>query len=490
MDYTSPFPILDTLVPGAQTRAGVAWRLYWLWPELRGLNLFAVMAWSFAAFASGGYFETAAYAGKGVFAPVELAAFIPILYLGFLSGAPNGGYAPGCGRALAMLPVRRTCLRDAVWFIDVPAAALVFLVLATLAALVLPSPGPHRAWYLAAAALTALLYAGGRAAFSIASNIPLRGAPQGNWEHTARSIDKPAIWYFFLAFLGMLYAQKAPMATGIAGFAAVLAFAWSFVRRPMMSGTRGDGTTQKQKGGPAFSSGAWEIARLYASPAFFTLAVMAGLALMFFVAKPNKSGEFPYFMVIVTTSGLGQLLAMRVRASRVLPLSTRALTLAVLAFGLVAALPLVLLMAIQGAAGPPGLTSALMLTSVALGMSAMAAGSIWALFYMLRWVFAYMATAMAVAFLFIGNMPSVEHPPTLLLALPAVAIAALFLAAITWSIDRLFWRDSKVYRHQFQFQQGRAAISNFSTKGDNWMLALVAFVAVVGVGCTLFWLVA
>jgi hypothetical protein len=488
MNYDPPIPILNRLAPNVQTRAGVAWRLYWLWPELRCLYLAALVAWAFAAFAAGGYFETVGYTGAGVFAPMELAVFVPLLYIGFLGGAPNGGYAVGCGRALAMLPVQRTRIRDAVWFIDVPSAALLLFAFCGFVALVLPSPGPHKAWFFAATVIITTLYAGGRAVIATSGYGPLRGAPQGKWERFARYIDLYTVASSFLAIIAMFFAIKNPLATGLAVPVALISFAWSFLRRPAMAVARGDGTTRKQRGGPSFSSGKAEIIRLFALPFLVTLCLIAAIAAVFLVFRSDKPGEIPYFMIVLMTGGLGQLFAMRVRASRVLPLSTRTMTLAVLASGMATALPLVLFMAVRGVAGPLGLNSLLILSSTALFMTALTAGGIWGPFYTLRWTFAYMALAMFSAVTYIGMRGTTLLTANTGNAFAATAITALLLAIVAWSIERKFWSDSKVYRHQFQQPQGQAPLANLSGKNENLLLGLALLTTIVGVLCGIVWL--
>lgn len=489
MNYSPKFPLLERLAPDAQTRAGVAWRLYWLWPELRGLYLAALLAWAFAAYAAPRYFELPHYPGLGIFAPIELVVFVPLFYLGFLGGAPSGGFAPGCGRALAMLPVPGRRMRDAVWFIDVLSAPLIYGAACILVALIFPMPAPHRLWFITAAVLTATIYCGARANMSMSMLAYFRARPHGLLERLGHNVGQLSTWLVFLCLLAMILGRDNPQATWASAAICAAASAVSFAHRPMMSGNRGDGGARRKKGSAVFSSGWFEIARIYATPMLLSGAMIAGFSIIFrYITPAGDHGDFvPYQMLVVMNASAGQFLAMRVRTARLLPLSTRSLTVATLAYGLASAIPMLVFIWALKPERMGDIWSVIALLCVALIMAAIAASSIWANFYRLLWAVAFLGVTLIGIGLISVVFTSRQELPTLQLAMLGLLFAVPVFAAVAWSIDRKFWWDSKVYRHQFQQHQNQMNLGNLSPGGEALLLGFAILVTAVGILCSIVW---
>jgi hypothetical protein len=488
MNYDPPISIVERLAPGAQTRAGVVWRLYWLWPELRCLYLAALVAWAFAAFVAPRYFEVPYDPAAGVFAPIELVAFIPLLYLGFLSGAPAGGFAPGCGRALAMLPVKGKHLRDAVWFVDVPSAPLMCVAACLLMALVIPLSTSYRLWFIIATLLAAVIYCGARATMSMGMLAYFRRRPNGLLERLAQQIEQLASTLIFVCIVAMMLGHELPLATWAAVAICAAVSALSFAHRPMMAGTRGDGGAGRKKGSAVYSSGRWEIARIYATPMLMTCAVMALFSLFLFYIDPTSYTVITYQTILTVSVNAGQHLATRVRTARLLPLSSRTLTIATLAVGISSALPLPIFFLAFNPAGLGDFWSVVALLCATIFIAAIATSSIWGTFYPPQFVAAGFAVLIAGGFIFYALFSSLDGPTSMKLAIPLLIFGPALFAVSAWSIDRKFWWDSKVYRHQFQQKQRQMDMGNLSASGEALYLVIALLAAVAGIFCGIVWL--
>lgn len=481
MNYTSRFPLLERLAPDSQSRSGIAWRLYWLWPQLRLLNLFALVAWIVAMLLGGLHLNLEYFTGAQVLGPVAFVLLLHLLFLGFLGSTPGGGYALGSSRALAMLPVNSTRLRDAVWFVDVPSASLVYCVACLLPLLIVPLPLQFRLWLLAAATVGSVFYAGCRASMSLISFRLVHPRPRGLREHFASQIPLVTPLLLFLCPFGISMVYGVQHATWTAAAIGATVVAWSFVCRPQITGTRDEVSTREENGTPTFSSRWRGIAQLGFEPVSKISAFIFLFLAIGFLGKHFSNvalGFGPILGGIYAVSGCyGEAAAKGVRAARQLPLSSRALTIALHVQGLFPALALLLPM---GFMNPPDPVNLALLLAAAFFLTAVSAASIWTPFYPNQ---SGVAIVLFLIFLFtvFGILTEINEPvPKWQIALTALLVSVPLFAAVAQSIDREFWWDSKVYRHPFQHRQRSFRLNSVSAADEELMLTVAFIVGLLG----------
>ncbi len=480
MNYDPHIPIVERLAPGAQTRAGVAWRLYWLWPQIRLLNLFALVAWVVAMLIVGLRLNLQPFAGVEVLGPVAFVVFLHLLLLGFLGGTPGGGYALACNRPLAMLPVKGTRLRDAVWFIDVPAASLVYCLACLLPLLIMPHPLEYRLWFLAAAIVGSIFYAGCRASMALGMLAFARPRGLGKYLATRIPLIAPLLLFSCPIGIGMVYGVQHVTWFAVATGAAVVA--WSFFFRPMMTGAREEVGTFQDNITPAFSSRWRGIAAICIGPAA-TIFAFVFLFLVFGLLSKSFSGFEPWFCQIVAMmyalSGChGEAVAKGVRAARLLPISSRGLTIALHLQGFLPALAFLLPVGLMGAPDPVNLA---LLIAAALFLTAVSAASIWTPFYP-NGSGAAIVVFLCFLFTVFGILMEINEPvPKWQIALVALLVSIALFVEVARSIDRHFWWKSKVYRHQFQQRQRNFRLSNISAADEELMLTVAFIFGILGI---------
>ena len=495
MIYGAPYRWLDTLAPAPQTAPGVIWRLYWHWPEARALYLFALTAFVFATLASGKYFEPRAYLGAPNYAPIELLVFIPLLYLGFLSGAPQGGFGATAGRALDVLPVPQRALRDAVWFIDVPMGPLVVIFAALLVFLPLAAalPSGYRVWWGVATLVVCAAYAAGRAMQSLMMATRLQGPATGLKSRLAERVDRVLQAATFLCFFSLILAKDKPAATWVMATVSVFAVAWSWLRRPAMAAARGQGEARRKRTTTAFSRPTWQFALLFTMPLLANAAMLILFLVMFaYILGEEVWSSFPASAllqpaIIAGFSG-GSFLGMRIRAMRALPISTRGLTAAVLAIGALSALPMFLALWIFDTAGTGGLDTALLALALAAGMAAMHTGGLWITFYPVPGFVGFIVTIFAITVIGLPLMYQEEERTAMRVASIGLGLALAAFAPIAYTNYRHFWWNAKVYRHQFPQANPAAAAVVVSARGEGLLLAAAVIVGFAALACGIFWL--
>lgn len=434
--------------PGPRTVRGVAWRLSLLWPPLIALRVWLPAALTFAVCALARAANWEGYQAWAGFAAYSMLPVLPVVYTQIFE-MQGATFSMTSGRALAVLPVPGTRLRDAAWLVDVLLPVLRNYIPSILVLAVLPLPFWFKHWY-AAALFLALTVLGGLRATGQLGQIRAKLSAEDGLAALKRTIDSALMLGAFLSMLAMMLRGKEASTSYGAAIVCAATVLWSYLRTPLLgSGRDSSGTVAKAQAKRRFSSAYPEMFRIFI-PALMAppilMAAMYAVALFMGRGMPN---QFP-MMTLFGCIGLGANLAMRVRPTRVLPLTTRQLTQVVLLYGASAAISVALLVLGISTAEQPTPLALLLASAAGLWMTALVVASMWMVVFQAAFMLVMMAlifTGVFMGILGVGNVGITTG------AVIGNVSGAFFLALALTTVHRDFLWHPKVYRPVFQHQQ-------------------------------------